>query len=272
MVIRHLCGKKLCINPKHLKPGSHRENMNDKIKHGTDSRGEKSSSSTISDEIRSQIKCSKRTRGEDDYETQKQRAEKFNVSIDIIKHIDRGTSGGYILDRDGNVESESNRIKRLDKNNDRNKIAKERTLSGEDYKQAWQLLETKKTVNSNGCWEYTGRMINGYGVMAFLGVKYFVHVLSCMIKNERKRESDEVTRHLCHNKICFNPDHLEFGSKSDNQIDARGNGHKGSKLTPENIRYIRGSSETTKELAQRYNVHVKTIRVVLNGKAWKYVE
>ena len=273
MVIRHLCGNSLCINPDHLKPGTHRENMNDKLKHGTDSRGEKSSRSTISDELRSQIKLSKRKRGEDGYETLKQRAAKFNVSIQIVDKIDTNRTGGYILDRDGNVESESDRIKRLDKRNDRDTIAKELILTTENYEDARELLETKKIVNSNNCWEYTGcKSHDGYGRISFLGVNYRVHILRCEIKEGRKRKHDEVTRHLCHNKICFNPDHLKFGSSGENSRDARKNDHKGSKLTIENVREIKNSSDTRKELARKYNVDVTTIRDVINRKRWKHVE
>lgn len=272
MVIRHLCGNSLCINPDHLKPGTHRENMNDKLKHGTDSRGDKSSGSTISDEIRSQIKRSKRKRGEPEYETQKQRAAKFNVSVDMITSIDCGHTGGHIPDRDGNAESESDRIKRLDKRNERRKIAKERIFTTKDYEKAEKILDTKKIVNSNNCWEYTGCTIKCYGIIFFLGVQYRVHVLSCEIKEGRKRKSNEVTMHLCNNKICFNPDHLKFGSSSENARDARKNDHKGSKLTHDNVREIRKSSDTMKELAQKYNVSVSTIGDVIIGKTWNHIK
>ena len=133
-------------------------------------------------------------------------------------------------------------------------------------------LETRKVVNSNGRWEYTGRDIDGYGVIVFSGVQYFVHVLRCMVKYKRKRKDDEVTRHLCNNKICFNPDHLEFGSSSENAIDAIENGSKSAKLTHEKVREIRNSSDDRKELAKKYNVGATAICNVLNGKTWKYIK
>ncbi|WP_157946938.1 HNH endonuclease [Thalassobius sp. I31.1] len=30
---------------------------------------------------------------------------------------------------------------------------------------------------------------------------------------------DTVVRHRCHNRRCFNPDHLQFGTQADNKRD-----------------------------------------------------
>ena len=39
MEVRHLCGVRACVAPKHLVWGTHKENMNDKVEHGTAPRG-----------------------------------------------------------------------------------------------------------------------------------------------------------------------------------------------------------------------------------------
>ena len=31
--------------------------------------------------------------------------------------------------------------------------------------------------------------------------------------------TDELVRHRCHNRLCVNPDHLQFGSRLDNWLD-----------------------------------------------------
>ena len=40
-VIRHKCRSRHCVNPEHLETGTHAENMADKVRDGTDNRGEK---------------------------------------------------------------------------------------------------------------------------------------------------------------------------------------------------------------------------------------
>ena len=42
IVIRHICDNPLCINPKHLIPGTQADNINDKVKRGRTTKGEDS--------------------------------------------------------------------------------------------------------------------------------------------------------------------------------------------------------------------------------------
>ena len=43
----HNCGNRVCINPKHLRWATHRENCADKIKHGTSLTGERNGNSIL---------------------------------------------------------------------------------------------------------------------------------------------------------------------------------------------------------------------------------
>jgi hypothetical protein len=72
--------------------------------------------------------------------------------------------------------------------------------------------------------------------------------------------------HLCKNKMCVNPDHLEPVSPAENV-------RRGplAKLTIEDAREIRrlASQFTHRELAKRYGVASPLITNIVNGKNWK---
>jgi hypothetical protein len=49
LVMRHLCSTRDCVNPDHLKPGTHTENMRDRDEAGNTPRGESSGVSKLKD-------------------------------------------------------------------------------------------------------------------------------------------------------------------------------------------------------------------------------
>lgn len=80
---------------------------------------------------------------------------------------------------------------------------------------------SKKT----GCWEWTLAVQNaGYGIFGIaLGSKnktHTVHRYVYQIVNNVILPTNRVVRHLCHNSLCCNPDHLAEGSYKDNWYDS----------------------------------------------------
>jgi regulator of sirC expression with transglutaminase-like and TPR domain len=88
-----------------------------------------------------------------------------------------------------------------------------------------------------------------------------------------------VVRHKCKSKNCVNPDHLEPGTKSENELDKvrdgtddRGEKSVNAKLTEAQVLDIRSrSGQTLKELAMEFNVHLQTIWNIIHRKRWKHI-
>lgn len=107
------------------------------------------------------------------------------------------------------------------------------------------------SFSSNGCWTWTGTLFwNGYGCLKiWLGDKY-QHVGVHRLAYEHfigPIPADREIDHLCRNRACCNPAHLEAVSRRENQLRGEGfpakNAAKthclyGHEFTPENT-YIR---------------------------------
>ncbi|MFA7253987.1 MAG: HNH endonuclease signature motif containing protein [Patescibacteria group bacterium] len=66
------------------------------------------------------------------------------------------------------------------------------------------------------CWEWLGsKTPSGYGILGRFGKTILAHRLSYMIFKDEIQEGLEID-HLCCNKSCVNPWHLEAVSHSEN--------------------------------------------------------
>lgn len=78
----------------------------------------------------------------------------------------------------------------------------------------------------NGCWTWTAARLNGYGRFALIGASRLAHRIA--FEDARGPIPDGLTLdHLCRNRACVNPDHLE-------PTTARVNVLRGETVTAEN--------------------------------------
>ncbi len=162
----------------------------------------------------------------------------------------------------------------------RRKRDKDQDITVEQFEKAGERLYsqvTKTSKNKRGdvdgeCWERGGSRSHGYAVFHFQGITKMAHIWSCEIAAKRRRKDEEITRHLCGNKVCVNPDHLRFGTKTENAVDTLVHGTRSAKLDPDKVREIRASGLSVKELVNMYGVSRVPIQSVLNGESWKFVK
>ena len=278
--IRHLCHRPSCIEPSHLEIGTLSQNhFQDKIDNNTLQRGDRHHAVTISKELASEIKLSKRKKGEDGYVTQKARSVHFGVSIHVVRGIDRGSSWAYVPDRDGNTGSDRAAKVRVEREE-----AMRRVWTADQFDQAAKKLHCRLQLVSGGnrgevegaCLEYQGSSKHGYGYITIFGKTIRAHVLACEIKNGRHKRKEEVCRHLCGNRLCCKAEHLAFGTATENAIDTVKQGSKRCKLDETKVRDIRrrlaGVDPPAKhELAAEYNVGIGAIYAVEKNNTWGHV-
>lgn len=131
------------------------------------------------------------------------------------------------------------------------------------------------------CWIWNGarQARNRYGTFGIGGKILLCHRVSYELHCGEIPKGMHVL-HKCDVPYCVNPAHLFLGSHQDNMADkerkGRGNQPKGerngnAKLTADDIRSIRTSSETLKSLAARYGVSFGLIGHIKRGQAWNHI-
>ena len=130
---------------------------------------------------------------------------------------------------------------------------------------------------SEGCWIWTGSK-NQYGYGQFwykLHRPQGAHRISYELVHGPIPDRICVL-HRCDNPACVNPAHLFLGTPKDNTADCQTKGRhspppRAPKLTEDDVRAIRVSSESQVALAAKYNVDPSTISNVLTRHSWLLV-
>jgi hypothetical protein len=149
-----------------------------------------------------------------------------------------------------------------------------------------------RVVRGEGCWEWQGaRNQDGYGTLWVDHRKVRAHRLAWEIVFGPIPAGLWVL-HSCDNPPCCNPAHLWLGTPADNSADmvAKGRGRGGyngfplpyenqargersgsARLTEADVREIRASSLTQRELGRRYGVSQVAICKIRTRRTWAHV-
>ena len=141
------------------------------------------------------------------------------------------------------------------------------------------------TTDDNQCWIWNGgRNSAGYGCVGKDGSMFLVHRISLEKKIGRKLDIKEDARHMCPNvpnRKCYNPEHLQVGTRKQNMEDMvvygrsqTGTKNYHSKLTEDDVISIRAIRNMflLSELAEMFSVDQALISMIVNRKIWKHVQ
>ena len=291
-VVMHLCDNPRCVNPKHLRLGTTRENLLDKIAKGRSGlpKGALVEKVELTDDQRHAIAVDPRPNVEV--------AGDFRISAIEVKRIRAAQCETSKAPNAFVVGSMECAIKRCDEKAtnlglcpDHWRRCKEfggPTLSALSLGR-WIALPImqrllSKIHNDGDCWMWTGFTDrDGYGRIRGTVANTVItkaHTLSYTLHTGELVPKGLVVMHSCDRPGCINPDHLRIGTYAENSRDmsekSRGGDQKGekgskAKLTESQVIAILRDSRKQAEIAEAYGVSATTIGSIKQRKSWSHI-
>jgi predicted XRE-type DNA-binding protein len=144
------------------------------------------------------------------------------------------------------------------------------------------LNKVNKESGVSDCWEWKGKLdIGGYGSFSIKGNWNKAHRISYQLwKGDIPKGL--VVRHLCNNRKCVNPEHLETGTQKQNVADMfktnppdrRGEKSRNHKLNNKDIFEIRQWLELgyrQYEIADLFEIEPSVVSAIKRNKIWKHI-
>ena len=136
---------------------------------------------------------------------------------------------------------------------------------------------------SDGCWEWTGAAVRGYGQIGFGGKVEYTHRVSWVIHNGRISDNMDIL-HSCDNPGCVNPAHLFEGTHQDNMTDRDTKGRLNHRvMLGDEARYRKLNSKqvlsirslypkiSQSELGRMFDVCSGTIFQIVHRRTWRHI-
>jgi predicted XRE-type DNA-binding protein len=148
-------------------------------------------------------------------------------------------------------------------------------MSGKTKQSEMDRFMSHVHKHDSGCWLWTAYcMKSGYGNFRTPLKHELSHRTSYRLFNGQLDTRDVM--HQCDTPRCVNPDHLVLGTRLENMQDAKskkrmstGERHGRSKLTNQQVEFIRKSNKLQREIAVEFGITQSHVSCLKNGKKWQ---
>ena len=148
-------------------------------------------------------------------------------------------------------------------------------MSGKPKQSEMDRFMSHVHKHDSGCWLWTAYcMKNGYGHFSTKLKHELSHRVSYRLFNGQLDTRDVM--HQCDTPSCVNPNHLVLGTRLENMQDAKRKGrmsigeqHGRSKLTNEQVQFIRKSNKLQREIANEFGITQGHVSCLKNSKKWQ---
>lgn len=157
----------------------------------------------------------------------------------------------------------------------------EQKQAGPGEARRWAQEASRFTGDECLLWPFKAQA-EGYGVVRLFGRRTMrVSRYVCLIAHGEPDGRMDAA-HSCGNRLCCNPKHLRWATRSQNQADTlehgthnRGERNYKTTLTEDDVRTIRREREAGTsgvELARRYGITQASVCDIIKGRSWAWLE
>lgn len=137
----------------------------------------------------------------------------------------------------------------------------------------WRKVEL---LGPEDCWRWLGGTRSGYGHFTMNRKGYFAHRIAAGLLDDGSDRTAQVM-HLCNNKLCCNPSHLQIGTPSENTTAAYRDGlarsgarHHRTKLPFNVVQQIKADPRPQLVLAAAYGISQSHVSRIKRGETRKH--
>lgn len=129
---------------------------------------------------------------------------------------------------------------------------------------------------ANGCLEWWGHTVDGYGRVKHMRRDVYVHRLAWELTNGSV-PAGQCVCHRCDNPRCFDTDHLFLGTRAENNADRDRKGRSAkqpgesnprAKITADQARQIRDDGRTLATIAAEFGLGISQVHRIKTGQRW----